>query len=78
MTAATSRLSRRYAFVLRQLVWRDFKGRYAGSVLGFLWSFAHPLWLLLLYTFVFSTVMKVSPGGGARTESFAIFLFVAI
>lgn len=74
----TTRLSRRHAFLLRQLVWRDFKGRYAGSLLGFLWSFAQPLWMLLLFSFVFSTVMKVSPGAGERTESFAIFLFAGL
>ncbi len=73
-----NRPSRRHGFLLRQLVWRDFRGRYAGSLLGFLWSFAQPLWLLLLFTFVFSTVMKVSPGADGRTDSFAIFLFAGL
>ena len=65
---------RRYLFLLRELVKRDFQGRYAGSLLGFVWSFLQPVWLLFLFTFVFSTVMKISPVG-ARTESFAAFLF---
>ena len=65
---------KRYLFLLRELVKRDFQGRYAGSLLGFVWSFLQPVWLLFLFTFVFSTVMKVSPVG-ARTESFAAFLF---
>lgn len=64
-------------FLLRELVKRDFQGRYAGSLLGLLWSFVQPLWLLLLYTFVFSTVMKV-PLHGERTENFAIFLFCGL
>lgn len=76
--APLNRPSRRHAFLLRQLVKRDFLGRYAGSLLGFSWSFALPLWLLLLFTFVFSTVMKVSPGADSRTESFAIFLFAGL
>jgi lipopolysaccharide transport system permease protein len=59
---------------LRELVKRDFQGRYAGSLLGFVWSFLQPVWLLVLFTFVFSTVMKVSPVG-TRTGSFAAFLF---
>lgn len=63
-----------HLFVLRELVKRDFRGRYAGSLLGFLWSFAQPLWMLVLFNFVFSTVMKVSPAG-TRTEHFAVFLF---
>lgn len=64
---------RHHLFLLRQLVKRDFQGRYAGSLLGLLWSFVQPLWLLLLYSFVFSTVLKISPVG-VRTEHFAVFL----
>lgn len=67
----------RHAFLLRELVKRDFAGRYAGSVLGFVWSLVQPLWLLILFSFVFATVMKVSPVG-ARTESFAVFLFAGL
>lgn len=65
---------RRYFFLLRELVKRDFQGRYAGSVLGFLWSLVQPLWMIVLFTFVFSTVMKVTPVG-ERTGHFSIFLF---
>jgi len=64
-------------FLLRELVKRDFKGRYAGSLLGFFWSFVQPLWQLLLFSFVFATVMKI-PLTGQRTENFAIFLFCGI
>jgi ABC-type polysaccharide/polyol phosphate export permease len=65
---------RRYLFLLRELVKRDFQGRYAGSLLGFVWSMVQPLWLLLLFTFVFSTVMKTTPLG-VRTGHFGVFLF---
>ncbi len=61
-------------FLLRELVKRDFQSRYIGSLLGFLWAFLIPLWQLLLYSFVFSTVMKISLVG-ERTESFAAFMF---
>jgi ABC-type polysaccharide/polyol phosphate export permease len=30
-------------FLLGEFTRRDFKGRYAGSVRGFLWSFVQPL-----------------------------------
>lgn len=69
---------KRYVFLLKELVKRDFQGRYAGSLLGFVWSFLQPLWLLLLFTFAFSTVMKVTPLGEARTQHFAVFLFVGL
>jgi lipopolysaccharide transport system permease protein len=67
---------RRHLFLLRELVKRDFQGRYAGSLLGFAWSFMQPLWLLGLFTFVFSTVLKIrvvdagNPGG-----HFSAYLF---
>jgi ABC-type polysaccharide/polyol phosphate export permease len=67
----------RHLFLLRELVKRDFQGRYAGSLLGLLWSFVQPLWMLLLFSFVFSTVMKVSPLG-ERTERFGVFLFCGL
>lgn len=68
---------RHYLFLLKELVKRDFQGRYAGSLLGLVWSFVQPLWMLLLFTFVFSTVMKVSPTG-IHTSHFAIFLFCGL
>src|SRR5690606_9266638 len=61
-------------FLLSELVRRDFQSRYAGSALGFLWSFALPVWQLLLYTFVFSGILDSSLQG-ERTERFALFLF---
>jgi ABC-type polysaccharide/polyol phosphate export permease len=64
-------------FLLRELVRRDFQARYAGSALGFLWSFALPLWQLLLFTFVFSGILRISLLG-ERTESFALFLFCGL
>ena len=71
-------MMRHSLFLLGEFPRRDFKGRYAGSVLGFLWSFVQPLWSLALFTFLFSTVMKISPGIGERTSNFAIFLFCGL
>lgn len=69
----------RHAFLLKELVKRDFQGRYAGSLLSFLWSFVQPLWLLGLYTFVFSVVMRLKiEQYGVGTDSFGIFLFCGI
>ena len=63
-------------FLLRELVKRDFQGRYAGSLLGFFWSFVQPLWLLLLFTFVFSTVLKMKVFDACNPRAhFAAFLF---
>ncbi len=68
---------KRQLFLLKELVRRDFQSRYAGSILGFFWPFLLPLWQLVLFTFVFSTVMKISLLG-ERTASFGIFLFAGL
>jgi lipopolysaccharide transport system permease protein len=60
-------------FLLRELVRRDLQGRYAGSTLGFAWSFLQPLWQLLLFSFVFSAVLAVRPAGEG-TDRFWVFL----
>ena len=66
-------------FLLKELIRRDFQARYAGSMLGFFWSFALPLWQLLLFTFVFSKVMGARISLEAEhTESFGIFLFCGL
>ncbi len=67
----------RYRFLLRELVLRDLKVRYAGSLLGFLWAFVHPLWQLLIYSAVFSAILRV-PLVGEGTRSFPVFLFAGL
>jgi len=67
---------RRHLFLLRELVKRDFQGRYAGSLLGFAWSFVQPLWLLGLFTFVFSKVLKISSVDASNPHGhFPVYLF---
>lgn len=68
---------RQSLFLLKELVQRDFRGRYAGSVLGFVWSFVQPLWLLVLYTFVFEHILRITPVG-ERSDSFGILLFAGL
>ena len=66
----------RHRGLVQTLVVRDLKARYRGSVLGFFWSFANPLLLLLVYTFVFSVVLD-----GFRPveiEPYALFLFCGL
>jgi lipopolysaccharide transport system permease protein len=59
---------------------REVVGRYKGSVMGLLWSFLNPIFLLLVYTFFFSVVFK-SRWGVSEEESkiqFAVILFVGM
>jgi lipopolysaccharide transport system permease protein len=57
-------------FLLKELVVRDVRSRYAGSGLGFLWAFAQPVLWMLLYTAVFSMVLRVpvEPGYASFPE----------
>lgn len=49
----------RYSFILlKQLVITDFKLRYQGSVLGYLWSLLRPLLLFVILYFVFAKFLK--------------------
>lgn len=58
---------------------REVVGRYRGSILGLFWSFFHPLFMLAVYTFVFSVVFKArwGEGSGSKTE-FALVLFAGL
>jgi lipopolysaccharide transport system permease protein len=58
---------------------REVLGRYRGSILGLLWSFFNPLFMLTIYTFVFSVIFNVRWGGssGSKTE-FALILFAGL
>ncbi len=68
--------------LLRTLVRRDLEARYKGSVLGNLWSLVNPLSQLLIYTYVFSVVLKVklSLKGLPANEniSFGLWLFAGL
>jgi len=58
--------------MIASFVKRDLKGRYKASVLGFLWTFINPLLQLLVYTMVFSVIMR------AGIKDYYLFLFVAL
>lgn len=64
--------------LIANLVARDFKQRYVGSSMGWLWAAVHPAVLLASYTFVFSIVLKVRLGPEAGTGSFALYVFAGI
>jgi lipopolysaccharide transport system permease protein len=65
--------------LIRTLVVREVAGRYRGSYMGILWSFFNPVFMLLVYTFVFSVIFKArwTAGNDSKTE-FALVLFAGL
>ncbi|HTB07241.1 MAG TPA: ABC transporter permease [Bacteroidia bacterium] len=49
------------AYLLYFLVYKNLQLKYKHSLLGFVWSFLHPLLYLLIFTFVFSKVFNSIP-----------------
>ena len=62
----------RYREMLINMVRRELRGKYKGSILGFLWTFINPLLQLVVYTIVFSNIMRMG------VSNYEIFLFVAL
>jgi ABC-2 type transport system permease protein len=60
----------------RELIWalalKDIRVRYKRSVLGFLWALLNPLFMMIILTIVFSTVMHTG------TRNYAVFLICAL
>ncbi len=54
---------KKYGFLIRQLVSRDFKVKYKRSVLGILWSLLYPVMMTIVMAIVFSNVFKFTTPG---------------
>lgn len=66
--------------LILQMTKREVIGRYRGSIMGLAWSFFNPVFMLSVYTFVFSVVFKARWGvedEGGRL-GFAMALFVGM
>lgn len=61
-----------YREMIHSMINRELKGRYKGSALGVLWSFLNPLLQMLVYTVVFSFIMRNG------IEDYYLFLIVAL
>lgn len=66
--------SRRNRILLRELVVTDFKLRYQGSVLGYLWSLLKPLFLFAVLYVVFVYFLRF----GSDVEHFPVYLLLGV
>jgi lipopolysaccharide transport system permease protein len=62
----------RYRHLLRNLVLKDLKLKYRGSVIGFAWSLANPALMATIYTFAFTRILHVG------TEQFVFYLMLGL
>lgn len=63
---------KKYRFLIRQLVSRDFKTKYKRSVLGMFWSFLNPLMTMCVQYVVFSTIFQ------SDIPNYAVYLLIGI
>ena len=70
----------RHRQLIARMTRREVAGRYRGSAMGLLWSLLTPLFMLLIYTFVFSVVFKARWGEGLEQGrgQFALILFAGL
>ena len=67
--------------LIAKMTKREVLGRYRGSAFGLAWSFFNPVFMLVVYTFVFSEIFNARWGGAGASESktqFAMILFVGM
>lgn len=67
-------LSKKNRAILREMVVTDFKVRYQGSILGYLWSVLKPLFLFAILYVVFTYVFKV----GKSIPHYPVYLLLGI
>jgi lipopolysaccharide transport system permease protein len=62
----------KYGHLLRNLVVKDLKLKYRGSVLGFVWSLANPVLMIAVYTVAFTYILQL------RTPGFVFYLMLGV
>ena len=67
-------LMSRWSELSRQLITREIKSRYKQSFLGYVWVILNPFLQMLVMTFVFSLIIRVTSLG----VPYAIFLYTAL
>ncbi len=64
----------RYRDLFRFLVWRDIKGKYAQTILGFAWAILRPLFSMIIFTVIFGKLAEMPSDG----IPYPIFSFCAM
>lgn len=65
-------------FLIQSMILKEIKQRYSGSVLGISWILLQPLTMILIYTFVFSVVLKAKLGPEYGGLNFSVWLVAGL
>jgi len=60
--------------ILKEMVITDFKVRYQGSILGYLWSLVRPLFMFVILYVIFTKFLKI----GGDIDNYPIYLLLGI
>lgn len=63
---------KKYRFLIRQLIARDFRTKYKRSFLGVLWSFLNPLLMMMVQYFVFSNIFRM------EVKNYPVYLLIGV
>lgn len=73
---APFRIAWQHHRLIRRLAKREVDARYRGSLLGIVWAVLNPLLMLVVYTFIFTTVFQARWGAAeGGSGEFALLLF---
>lgn len=61
-----------YRELLKTNIQKEIRGKYKGAWLGVVWSYLNPLLMLIVYSVVFSKIMKI------QIPNYTMFLFTAL
>ncbi len=67
-----------YRHILLQMVINETKGKFAGSLGGFLWNFANPILMMISYLFVFVYIFKLRVSATAGAGASAIYIMAGL
>ena len=64
--------SESYRYMILTMIKRELRGRYKGSLIGFIWNYIFPITQVLVYYLVFSEILKTG------IESYGVYLIVGL
>lgn len=65
-------------WLIGHFIRRDVASTYKGSYLGFFWTFVNPLLMIVLYTFVFSSLLQLRFTQEGGSLNFGIYLYCGL